>query len=163
MISMKTKQSLENLGNALERLEEALQRDPGNDELLIDGTIQRFEFVIELFYKSLKRMIQDFGEEVNTPKEVTNMFELVIKGGNVIKIYKDNDDKAVLAYNGVNYDLETMINRLEEHNSSVTESDIKKFEQDPEMRKMVEDSEKDIERRKVFSTQEVINKIRRER
>lgn len=92
------------------------------------------------------------------------MFELEIKGGNVVKIYKDNEDKAVLTYNGVNYDLETMINHLEEEknlNECVTESDIRQFEQDPEMRKMLEGSEKDIEEGKVFSTKEVINKIRR--
>jgi hypothetical protein len=43
---IKIQQSLENLGNALLRLKDALQESQLN-ALVIDGTIQRFEFVIE--------------------------------------------------------------------------------------------------------------------
>lgn len=47
----KTEQSLENLENALKRLGEALS-EPEINSLTIDGTIQRFEFSFELFWKS---------------------------------------------------------------------------------------------------------------
>ena len=92
------------------------------------------------------------------------MFELEIKGGNVVKIYKRKDEKAMIEYKGVNYDLESMINLLEEKkgsHSSVSEEEIEQFEQDPRMKKMVEDSSKDLEQGKALSTKEVIAKIRR--
>ena len=54
MRKKKQSQSLRNLGAALERLREALQ-EPETNSLAVDGTIQRFEFVIELFWKTLKR------------------------------------------------------------------------------------------------------------
>ena len=36
----------------------------------MDGTIQRFEFVIELFWKALKHLLSDEGIETGTPREV---------------------------------------------------------------------------------------------
>jgi nucleotidyltransferase substrate binding protein (TIGR01987 family) len=59
----KTSQSLKNLGAALERLAEAL-REPETNKLAIDGTIQRFEFVIDLFWKTLKRLLAEEGIQV---------------------------------------------------------------------------------------------------
>ncbi|ENH96253.1 hypothetical protein J416_11772 [Gracilibacillus halophilus YIM-C55.5] len=64
----KLTQSVNNLEKSLLRLEEALQEDHQNS-LIVDGTIQRFEFTIELFWKSLKRLLQNEGIEANTPKE----------------------------------------------------------------------------------------------
>lgn len=92
------------------------------------------------------------------------MFELEVKGGNVVKVFKNQYEKAVVEYNGVNYDLESMINLFEEekrNHSSVSEVEIQQFERDPEMRKMVEDSEQDIEQGRVLSTKGVLAKIRR--
>jgi nucleotidyltransferase substrate binding protein (TIGR01987 family) len=68
MSEIKYKQSLLNLDKALNRLHEALMQ-PEND-LAIDATIQRFEFVIELFWKTLKRLLANEGIETNTPKDV---------------------------------------------------------------------------------------------
>lgn len=51
MSEIKNNQSLHNLGSAIERLQEALQ-EPLTNNLALDGTIQRFEFVFELFWKS---------------------------------------------------------------------------------------------------------------
>ena len=68
MIDQKVKQSLENLERALRRLEEALQ-EPVSNSLVIDGTIQRFEFVIELYWKTFKRLLATEGLEANTPRE----------------------------------------------------------------------------------------------
>ncbi|UTR10103.1 hypothetical protein MM300_19835 [Evansella sp. LMS18] len=92
------------------------------------------------------------------------MFELEVKGGSVVKIFKNQDNKAVIEYDGVDYELESMINLIEEvknNYSSVSEAEIQQFERDPEMRKMIEDSEQDIERGKVHSTKDVLARIRR--
>ncbi|HUT25290.1 MAG TPA: HI0074 family nucleotidyltransferase substrate-binding subunit [Sumerlaeia bacterium] len=64
----KTRQSLENLANALRRLSEALQ-EPVENSLIVDGTIQRFEFVIELFWKTFMRLLVYEGIQVTTPRE----------------------------------------------------------------------------------------------
>jgi nucleotidyltransferase substrate binding protein (TIGR01987 family) len=64
----KPNQSLINLGAALERLAEALQ-EPTENKLAIDGTIQRFEFVIELYWKTLKRLLAWEGIQTQTPRE----------------------------------------------------------------------------------------------
>jgi len=64
----KARQSLHNLGQALERLREALD-EPVTTSLVVDGTIQRFEFVIELYWKTLKRLLADEGIQTETPRE----------------------------------------------------------------------------------------------
>lgn len=69
MSKIKIEQSMLNLENALLRLKEALN-EPKNNALIIDATIQRFEFVIELFWKTLKRLLNDQGVHATTPKEV---------------------------------------------------------------------------------------------
>ena len=64
----KLTQSIANLGRALDRLEEALA-EPTTNKLAIDGTIQRFEFGLELFWKTLKRLLAAEGIESSTPRE----------------------------------------------------------------------------------------------
>ncbi len=61
-------QSLANLRMALTRLDEALAQ-PDENLLIVDGTIQRFEFVIELCWKALKRMLEKEGVRSGTPRE----------------------------------------------------------------------------------------------
>ncbi|ESU34239.1 hypothetical protein G3A_02090 [Bacillus sp. 17376] len=61
-------QSVNNLEQAIARLEEALAEDLSNS-LLVDGTIQRFESTIELYWKTLKRILVSEGIETRTPKE----------------------------------------------------------------------------------------------
>jgi nucleotidyltransferase substrate binding protein (TIGR01987 family) len=56
------------LGQALTRLREATQ-EPLSNPLAIDGTIQRFEFVIELFWKALRGLLAEEGIETATPRE----------------------------------------------------------------------------------------------
>lgn len=51
------------------RLEEAVAI-PESAPLAIDGTIQRFEFVFELFWKTLRRVLQDQGIDAGTPRDV---------------------------------------------------------------------------------------------
>lgn len=67
-LERKVAQSMSNLERALMRLEEALLEDP-NNSLVVDGTIQRFEFTVELFWKTLKRILLSEGIETKTPKE----------------------------------------------------------------------------------------------
>jgi nucleotidyltransferase substrate binding protein (TIGR01987 family) len=68
MSEEKIQQSLNNLERALARLKEALC-EPASNSLVIDGTIQRFEFVIELFWKAFKRILDREGIQVSTPRE----------------------------------------------------------------------------------------------
>jgi nucleotidyltransferase substrate binding protein (TIGR01987 family) len=76
MSASKHSQSLLNLEAALERLQEALQ-EPETNKLALDGTIQRFEFVIELFWKTLKRLLASEGVQTDTPREaIKHAFQL---------------------------------------------------------------------------------------
>lgn len=56
------------LGNALERLKESLAFDL-SQPLVVDACIQRFEFCIELTWKTLKKCLAIEGIEANTPRE----------------------------------------------------------------------------------------------
>lgn len=69
MSDAKLGQSLANLGRALDRLEEALAEPEAANSLVVDGTIQRFEFAIELLWKTLKRFLAFEGIETATPRE----------------------------------------------------------------------------------------------
>jgi nucleotidyltransferase substrate binding protein (TIGR01987 family) len=60
--------SIANLERALARLGEALQ-EPDSNSLVVDGTIQRFEFAIELLWKTLRRALLAEGIETRTPRE----------------------------------------------------------------------------------------------
>lgn len=64
----KLRHSFENLKKALNRLEEALNENQENS-LIVDGTIQRFEFTIEIYWKMLKRLLLSEGIEAKTPRE----------------------------------------------------------------------------------------------
>jgi nucleotidyltransferase substrate binding protein (TIGR01987 family) len=64
----KAELSVANLRRGLDRLQEALD-EPLTNSLVIDGTIQRFEFVIELYWKTLKRLLFLNGIEAGTPRE----------------------------------------------------------------------------------------------
>ena len=64
----KLRNSLESLGRSVARLEEA-GREPDDNPLLVDGTIQRFEFVWEVVWKTLKRALVEEGIETRTPRE----------------------------------------------------------------------------------------------
>ncbi len=63
------RQSINNLGRALDRLEQALAESLDNP-LAIDGTIQRFKFALELTWKTLKRLLDAEGRQASLPREV---------------------------------------------------------------------------------------------
>ncbi len=60
--------NLDVLGKALSRLDESLQFDK-SQPLVVDACIQRFEFCIELTWKTLKQCLALEGIEANTPRE----------------------------------------------------------------------------------------------
>jgi nucleotidyltransferase substrate binding protein (TIGR01987 family) len=63
-----TARSIQKLGRAIMRLGEALA-EPEDSNLAIDGTIQRFEFVFELLWKTFQRLLREEGIDVATPRD----------------------------------------------------------------------------------------------
>ncbi|MCW7554546.1 nucleotidyltransferase substrate binding protein [Endozoicomonas gorgoniicola] len=59
---------LDALGKALQRFHESLQYDE-SQPLVVDASIQRFEFCIELSWKTLKACLAQEGITANTPRE----------------------------------------------------------------------------------------------
>jgi nucleotidyltransferase substrate binding protein (TIGR01987 family) len=68
MGAYEVKETVEQFGQALTRLEEVLERSAEHDDIVIDATIQRFEFTIELCWKSLKKKLASEGIETTTPR-----------------------------------------------------------------------------------------------
>ena len=68
MKNKKVFDSLQKFESAIKRLDEALTEDSSNP-LAIDGTIQRFEFVFELLWKTLKRALEAEGMICQTARE----------------------------------------------------------------------------------------------
>ena len=62
---------MRDLGNALERFSEMLEVTTDDRDYALDATIQRFEFSFELFWKTLKLLLEnEAGVEANGPKPV---------------------------------------------------------------------------------------------
>lgn len=61
--------SFENLGNALSRLETVLNEPLDKNDYVLDATIHRFEFVIELYWKALKHLLAHSGRLTELPKQ----------------------------------------------------------------------------------------------
>ena len=58
---------IEKFNQAVERLKEAVQT--AKSQLEKDGTIQRFEFTVELFWKTLKAILSYQGIECYSPRD----------------------------------------------------------------------------------------------
>ncbi|MCL4318680.1 MAG: nucleotidyltransferase substrate binding protein [Firmicutes bacterium] len=70
----KTQASIGKLTRALGRLDEALRRASDSpDSIVIDATIQRFEFSFELCWKAVKNALGEVGLESNSPREAMKM------------------------------------------------------------------------------------------
>ena len=77
------KWAIDQLETAIHRLREALDLDPGEQSLFVDGSIQRFEFVFELFWKCLRRCLAHEGIQTGTPREaLSEAFRAGWLGGN---------------------------------------------------------------------------------
>lgn len=63
--------SLKLYREALLKLDEALQIPvQSKDDIVIDGSIQRFEFTFEMCWKTLKRFLEHKGISAKTPRDV---------------------------------------------------------------------------------------------
>jgi hypothetical protein len=60
--------SLAQLGKVQGRLKQVLAEPPDNP-LWVDATIQRFEFTIELFWKTFRHLLALEGKEVFSPRQ----------------------------------------------------------------------------------------------
>jgi nucleotidyltransferase substrate binding protein, HI0074 family len=60
--------NIHSLGNALARFDESLRFEL-SQPLVVDASIQRFEFCVELTWKTLKECLAAEGIEANTPRE----------------------------------------------------------------------------------------------
>jgi nucleotidyltransferase substrate binding protein (TIGR01987 family) len=103
------KDYFENLGNALSRLKDVLtHKDLDHNEYMQDATIQRFEFVIELYWKVLKKCLAYEKLESTTPRDVLQksfQFQLIDEEkiwlamlddrNNTSHIYKQSEAKKV--------------------------------------------------------------------
>lgn len=67
MPPQRSRAAVEKLERALARLEEALAEDPSSP-LVLDGTIQRREFVFERAWKALRSVLADPGVETASPR-----------------------------------------------------------------------------------------------
>ena len=79
---------------ALARLEASLKEDLSKGSIVIDGTIQRFEFSFELAWKTLRAVLQFQGIEANTPRAVIKdafKAKLVEKGEGWIDMLEDRN------------------------------------------------------------------------
>jgi nucleotidyltransferase substrate binding protein (TIGR01987 family) len=60
----------QDFNNALERLKDALSQDLSKGSIVVDGTIQRFEFTFELAWKLMKTILNYNGVAVESPRPV---------------------------------------------------------------------------------------------
>ena len=67
-MSAEIQRGIAQLELALQRLREALAQ-PETNPLWLDGTIQRFEFTIELSWRAIKRQLAFEGIETRTPRD----------------------------------------------------------------------------------------------
>lgn len=82
MSKERIKEIYEDFSAALERLKEALDEDVSITDVVIDGTIQRFEFTFELAWKLAKFVLNYNGIEADSPR-------LVIKEAFRTKLIKE--------------------------------------------------------------------------
>ena len=68
MSPKRIKELLDDYQKAVSRLGESLRESLSKGSILIDGTIQRFEFTFELAWKVLKAMLEFQGIEAVTPR-----------------------------------------------------------------------------------------------
>ncbi|WP_331490603.1 HI0074 family nucleotidyltransferase substrate-binding subunit [Aquibacillus rhizosphaerae] len=83
------------LEKAIKKLHETLERDATNDDIVIDATIQRFEFTYELSWKILKAYLEYNGLlEVSSPRRtLKEAFKerIITDGDNWLKMLVDRN------------------------------------------------------------------------
>jgi len=63
-------ESLLQLGNVLNKLDSILQEPENATDYILDATIQRYEFVFELYWKTLKHLLALEGLETASPRDI---------------------------------------------------------------------------------------------
>lgn len=79
---------------ALRRLEEALNEDVSKGGVVIDGTIQRFEFTFEIAWKLLRGVLGYEGIDVNAPRTAIKeayAAEFILAGDDWINMLEDRN------------------------------------------------------------------------
>lgn len=69
MSDIRWQTSFTQLGKALDRLDDILKAPLDEKDYVLDATIQRFEFCVELFWKALKHLLALEGVVTQLPKE----------------------------------------------------------------------------------------------
>ncbi|RLQ94568.1 nucleotidyltransferase [Falsibacillus albus] len=91
----KVSDKLVDLERAIKKLHESLERDPAKDDIVIDATIQRFEFTYELSWKIMKAYLEFNGIlEVPSPrKTIREAFKngLIKEGDGWLKMLEDRN------------------------------------------------------------------------
>ena len=67
------RQSFDDLGKVLDSLGEIFEAPLDEQRFIMDGTIQRFEFTIELFWKNFKNLLELEGKEALTPRQAISL------------------------------------------------------------------------------------------
>lgn len=70
MTEQRINELLSDYTNAMTRLKEALLEDPKSGALVIDGTIQRFEFTFELSWKLMRAVLLFNAVQVDAPRGI---------------------------------------------------------------------------------------------
>lgn len=70
MESPKLADSFTNLAEALDRLEEVVNLPPDPHGTVMDSTVKRFEFTYEIFWKTMKRLLEFVDIQAKNPRDV---------------------------------------------------------------------------------------------
>ncbi|MDF0728240.1 HI0074 family nucleotidyltransferase substrate-binding subunit [Cytobacillus sp. S13-E01] len=120
----KVKDKLADLQRAYNKLHECLERDASKDDLVIDATIQRFEFTYELSWKLMKTYLEYNGNlEVTSPRRtIREAFKdgILSDGEKWLKMLEDrnrtshtyNEDIALEIYKNIKEDYITLFDAL---------------------------------------------------
>lgn len=111
--------SLSRLGEAMVTLEEVLKKEDTEDHIVRDSTLQRFEYTIEILWKTLKHLERKEGKEVFTPREAISTayeFNWINDDKKWIQMFKDrnnisrcyNEDLAEEIYNNIKRNFEEL-------------------------------------------------------
>lgn len=70
MLEKKIELAFKNAGKAIDALSMMVRRPVQEDRAIVDASIQRFEFTIELFWRLLRHILESKGVDVQYPKDV---------------------------------------------------------------------------------------------
>ena len=115
---------LDDFSRAHRRLQEALQQDVSQGSIVVDGTIQRFEFSFELAWKLTKAVLCFEGIEALTPRAVIKeayRVHLISDGDDWIDMLEDrnrtshvyDEETAMQIYNKIKNKYEPLFGELE--------------------------------------------------